>query len=205
VDSRGAARSCRRRVGARRARRGPARPRRRASPGQRRVHVPAQRDGRQSTLLAYLPAVQRERAGLLERLGAYLANQPPKKAFTVAAGKKSLKPTFLLLGDPVHVSAAGVPDDLPFALHWAELLARLGALHTSPTFQKWWPRLLKDCDAAGVWHPKNLRGLPKSDSPWAYHAFPIETDTKRVEARQTDVTFRMALIARLAGWELTRT
>ena len=157
------------------------------------------------SLLAYLPAVQRERAGLMERLAAYLAAQPPKKAFTVAAGKKSFKPTFLLLGDPLKVSAAGVPEDLPFALHWAELLARMGALPLSQSFQKFWPRLLKDCDASGVWHPKGLRGLPKSGSPWAYHAFPLETDTKRNEARQTDVTFRMALIARLAGWELVKT
>lgn len=157
------------------------------------------------SLLAYLPAVQRERAGLVERLGAYLAAQPPKKAFTVQAGKKSFKPTFLLLGDPLKVSAAGVPDDLPFALHWAELLARLGSLQQSPSFQKFWPRLLKDTDPSGVWHPKGLRGLPKSASPWAYHAFPLETDTKRAEARQTDITFRMALIARLAGWELLKT
>ncbi|OGT99237.1 MAG: hypothetical protein A2085_00040 [Gemmatimonadetes bacterium GWC2_71_10] len=156
------------------------------------------------TLLAYLPAVQRERAGLMERLGGYLAVPPPKKAFTAQAGKKSLKPTFLLLGDPLHVSATGVPDDLPFALHWAELLARIGALQQSTSFQKFWPRLLKDCDSSGVWHPKGLRGLPKSASPWAYHAFPLEADTKRAEARQADVTFRMALIARLAGWELVR-
>lgn len=157
------------------------------------------------TLLAYLPAVQRERAGLMERLGQFLSAPPPKKTYSVAAGKKSFKPGFVLLGDPVHVSAAGVPDDLPFALHWAELLARIGGLQASQSFPKVWSRLLKDCDTSGVWHPKNLRGLPKSDSPWAYHAFPIETDAKKPEARQTDVTFRMALIARLAGWELIRT
>ncbi len=157
------------------------------------------------TLLAYMPSVQRERAGLMERMATYLATPAPKKAFTVAAGKKQIKPTFLVLGDPLHVSAAGVPDDLPAALHWSELLARLGALQQSPSFQRLWPRLLKDCDPSGVWHPRNLRGLPKSSSPWAYHAFPIETDAKKPEARQTDVTFRMALIARLAGWELSRT
>jgi hypothetical protein len=33
--------------------------------------------------------------------------------------------------------------------------------------------------------------------------FPLESDGKRPESRQADVTFRMALIARLAGWELT--
>jgi hypothetical protein len=155
------------------------------------------------TVLAYLPAVQRERAGLVERLGAYLANPGPKKAFAVMCGKKPLKPTFLLLGDPIHVTASGQPDDLPFALVWMELLARLGVLQRSSSAIKVWARLLKDCDREGIWHPKNLRGLPKGSSPWSYYAVPLEADAKRVEARQTDVTFRMALIARLAGWDLT--
>jgi hypothetical protein len=155
------------------------------------------------TLLAYLPAVQRERAGLVERLGGYLGNPAPKKVFSVACGKRQLKPNFLLLGDPVHVTAAGHTDDLPFALHWMEILARLGVLQRSASAAKIWTRLLKDCDREGVWHPKNLRGLPKPASLWAYHAMPLEVDTKRAEARQTDVTFRMALIARLAGWDLT--
>jgi hypothetical protein len=154
------------------------------------------------TLLAFLPAVQRERAGLVERLGSYLSKPAPKKAYSVSLGKKSLKPGFLLLGDPIHVSASGQPDDLPFALHWMELLARLGLLTTSAPCAKVWGRLTKEMDE-GVWHPRNLRTLPKSTSPWAYHMFPLESDTKKPESRQTDVTFRMALIARLAGWELT--
>jgi hypothetical protein len=32
--------------------------------------------------------------------------------------------------------------------------------------------------------------------------FPLEGDSKSVQGRQADVTFRMALIARLAGWEI---
>lgn len=156
------------------------------------------------TLFALLPAIQRERAGLVERLGQYLSAPAPKKSFGVLVGKKAFKPNFMLLGDPLHVSASGQPDDLPFALQWMELLARLGVLQHSPSSGRVWARLLKECDKDGVWRPKNLRTAPKGSSPWAYHAFPLETDTKRTESRQTDVTFRMALIARLAGWELTR-
>lgn len=155
------------------------------------------------TLMAYLPAVQRERAGLVERLGTYLQNAPSKKLFTVVCGKKALKPNFLLLGDPLHVNASGHTDDLPFALYWLELLARLGVLHHSSSAPKLWSRLLKDCDSDGVWRPKNLRAMPKRVAPWAYHAFPLEIDSKRAEARSVDVTFRMALVARIAGWELT--
>jgi hypothetical protein len=154
-------------------------------------------------LLAWLPAVQRERAGLVERLGQYLAKPVSKKAYSVPIGKKAFKPNFLLLGDPLHVAASGQPDDLPFALYWMELLARLGLLATSPGAAKVWGRLVRECDSNGVWHPKNLRTLPKSANPWSYHMFPLDADSKKPEARQSDVTFRMALIARLSGWEIS--
>ena len=153
-------------------------------------------------LLAYLPAVQRERAGLIERLGAYLGQPVAKKEVGVQCGKKVLKQAPILLGDPLKVSASGQTDDLPLALYWMELLARIGALRFSATAAKIWTRLAKDCES-GVWHPKNLRTLPRRISPWAYHAFPLEGDSKAVESRQADVTFRMALIARLSGWDIT--
>jgi hypothetical protein len=155
------------------------------------------------SLLASLPAVQRERAGLVERLSQYLAMPAPKKVYTVPIGKKSIKPNFLLLGDPLHLSASGQPDDLPFALYWMELLARLGVLQASVSSGKVWNRLMKETGKDGVWHPKGLRVLPKGSSPWAYHMFPLESDTKSAESKQTDVTFRMAYIARIAGMELT--
>ena len=155
------------------------------------------------SLLSFLPAVQRERAGLVERLGTYLSIQPPKKTFTVSIGKKAYKPNFLLLGDPVHTAASGEPDDLPLALYWMETLARLGLLQTSTSLAKVWGRLTRETDKECIWHPKNLRAMPKGSSPWAYHMFPLESDFKKPESKQTDVTFRMALIARLAGWNLT--
>ena len=153
-------------------------------------------------LMAMLPAVQRERAGLVERLAAYLAQPPSKKSFGALCGKKILKPTFVLLGDPLKVSASGQPEDLPFALYWMEVLARLGVIQHSVTAARAWARLSKDCDDQGVWSPKNLRALPKRISPWSYHAFPLQADSKTLESRQADVTFRMALIARLAGWDI---
>jgi hypothetical protein len=155
-------------------------------------------------LLAMLPAVQRERAGLVERLGTYLAQPATKKSFGVACGKKVLKPSFVLLGDPLKVSASGQPDDLPFALCWMEVLARLGVLQRSASAARVWARLLKDSDEQGVWSPKNLRTIPRRTSPWSYHAFPLQADARSPESRQADVTFRMALIARLAGWEVAR-
>ena len=146
--------------------------------------------------------MQRERAGLVERLGAFLAQPQAKKSFGVLCGKRILKPSFVLLGDPLKASVSGQTDDLPLALHWMELLARLGVLHHSATVPRIWARLLKDCDDEGVWSPKNLRTVPKRVSPWSYHMFPLEGDSKSVQGRQADVTFRMALTARLAGWEI---
>jgi hypothetical protein len=153
-------------------------------------------------LLALLPAVQRERAALVERLGGYLAQPGLKKSFGVLAGKKVFKPNFVLFGDPLKVTSAGQTDDLPFALYWMEMLARLGVLPQSTSVPRLWARMLKDCDERGVWSPKNLRTLPRRKSPWSYHVFPLQ-EGKNVESRQADVTFRMALIARLAGWEIT--
>jgi hypothetical protein len=105
----------------------------------------------------------------------------------------------------LHVGASGLTKDLPFGLYWMELLARLGVLQGSASAARLWARLQKECDDMGVWHPKNLRALPKRATPWSYHYFPLELESKRPEYRQADVTFRMALIARLAGWELTAT
>ena len=153
-------------------------------------------------MVAFMPNLQRERAGFVERLATYLAKPAGKRTYVIQVGKRVAKPVFHLLGDPIVADSAGHPKDLPLALHWIELLARLGTLHTSETAQRVLGRLLKDCDESGVWAPRNLRALPRSPSRLADFAFPLEADTKNATARQVDVTFRLALIAKLAGWQL---
>jgi hypothetical protein len=155
--------------------------------------------------VAYMPNLQRERAGFVERLGAYLVQPTPKRTYVIQVGRKIMKPTFQLLGDPLKAESSGNPKDLPFALHWIELLARLGILQKSPMALRILGRLFRDCDGQGVWNPKNLRALPKSGSGLADFAFPLETDSKTVERRKADVTFRLALIAKHAGLELEYT
>jgi hypothetical protein len=153
-------------------------------------------------MLALMPSLQRERAGFVERLAAFLTRPAAKREYVVMAGKKAIRPIFQLLGDPIQTDSAGHAKDLPLALHWMEVLARFGVLHTSETAQRVLGRLLKDCDEAGVWTPKNLRVLPRSPSKLADFAFPLEANGKTPERRQADVTFRLALIAKLAGWQL---
>ena len=151
-------------------------------------------------MLGSMPNLQRERAGFTERLGHYLAQPAPKKAFVVQLGRKLVRPTHLLLGDPIEADSKGLPKDLPLALHYIELLARIGALHTAPVATKVLARVLKDCEESGAWNPKGLRSAPKPLNKLTYHCYPLHLETKTPEDRQVDVTFRLALIAKLLGW-----
>lgn len=153
-------------------------------------------------MLAAMPNLRRERAGFTERLGQYLASPPPKRKFSVVIGKRTIKSDYLLLGDPVESDAKGNPKDIPLALYFLELLARIGTLDTSPHAVKVLGRLLADCDEHGVWRPKNLRSLPSTKAKILYHWYPLNPATKDSESRSVDVTFRLALIAKSLGWHL---
>jgi hypothetical protein len=104
-----------------------------------------------------------------------------------------------LLGDPLRADAQGHVPDVPFAVYWLELMARLGVVRQIPSASKVLARLYSECDDAGIWSPKSLRALPKTTSPIISHYFPLEGAGKSPAQRQTDVTFRLALIARLLG------
>jgi len=60
-------------------------------------------------------------------------------------------------------------------------------------------RLYSECDDQGIWSPKSLRAMPKATNPVTAHYFPLEGPGKSPAQRQTDVTFRLALIARVMG------
>jgi hypothetical protein len=149
--------------------------------------------------LAFMPAVQRERAAFLERLANYFSTPAPRREFFIQAGKKVLKPMFEILGDPLHADAQGHITDVPFAVYWLELLARLGILRQVPSASKVLARLYSETDNQGIWSPNGLRALPKSTNPVVSHYFPLEGPGKSPAQRQTDVTFRLGLIARLLG------
>ena len=125
-----------------------------------------------------------------------------KKAFVIMVGKKGFKPTTQILGDPIQNDPAGRPKDLPFALHWMELLARLNALEASASAQRALARCLKDCDDNGIWKGDRRRAFPKSPSGLVGFAFPLEISDKTADSRRVDVTFRVAHLAKLAGLDL---
>jgi hypothetical protein len=149
--------------------------------------------------LAFMPAVQRERAGFLERLALYFSTPTPRREFYIQAGKKLLRPMFEILGDPLHADAQGHVDDVPFALYWLELLTRLGIVRQVASASKVLARLFNECTDQGIWSPSGLRTMPKSENPVVSHYFPLEGPGKSPAQRQTDVTFRLSLIAKLLG------
>ena len=153
-------------------------------------------------MLAYMPRLQRERAGFVERLGRYLSKPAPSGSWSIQIGRKAMKPTFHLLGNPLQADDEGNTADIPWALHWIELIVRLGLLDVAPVAQQVLMKLLEACDEQGIWNPKNLRAIPKCNSKLADFAFPLELDGRVQDRRRTDVTFRLALIAMLAGWTL---
>ncbi|MGQ0701794.1 MAG: hypothetical protein ACT4PM_01520, partial [Gemmatimonadales bacterium] len=150
-------------------------------------------------MIAAMPNLQRERAGFTERLGQYLGTPASKKAFVWQVGKRVLKPDVLLLGDPVVADQKGNPKDIPLSLHFIELLVRIGALHTNPVATKVLARLLFECDEQGVWRPKMLKAAPRASHKISYHTYPLHPESKSADSRVVDVTFRLALIARLLG------
>jgi hypothetical protein len=150
-------------------------------------------------MLAAMPNLQRERAGFTERLGQYLSDHAPKKDFALMVGKKQVKAHDLLLGDPTEADARGNVHDIPLALHFYEQMARLGVLQQSPIAARVLDRLESDLDERGVWHPKKLSAPPRSTHPATYHMYPLCADPKSAEGKAVDVTFRLALIARLTG------
>jgi hypothetical protein len=150
-------------------------------------------------LLAFLPALQRERSGFIERLGQYFSTAASKREYLIVAGKKLFKPLFPILGDPLGADSRGHVDDVPFALYWLELMARLGVLRQMPGASKAFARLASECDDQGIWSPKNLRTRPVAKSPLTAHYYPLEGPGQSPAQRQTDATFRLALIARLLG------
>jgi hypothetical protein len=150
-------------------------------------------------MIAAMPNLQRERAGFTERLGQYLSSPAPKKAYVLQVGKKTLKPVMTLLGDPIETDAKGNCKDLPLSLFAIELLARIGAAQNSTSAMRILNRLYGECDASGVWRPKRQMSAPKAVHPATYHFYPLTSDPKATDGKIIDVTFRLALIARLMG------
>jgi hypothetical protein len=149
------------------------------------------------SMLAHMPLFRSEHHEVLDRIYNYLSEPLPRQDCVQLVGKKIVSQPHLILGDMLPTRNA-VDADVPFALCWLELVARLGFIRRNEGWSKMFERLLDDRDRAGIWHPHKGMAMPRSTNPFVWAMFPLE-HAPAGEDRWTDVTFRLGLIARLSG------
>jgi hypothetical protein len=149
-------------------------------------------------MLAYMPLFRAEHHREMDALYTHLAQAMPRQEAIQLVSGKPMPVPHLVLGDLLpHRNAADA--DVAFALFWLELMARLGFLRRNENWCKLFERFLEDRDRDGVWHPhKGMEAVPRSTSQYAWPIYPLEPVLEG-EARWSDFTFRLGLIARLAG------
>jgi hypothetical protein len=148
-------------------------------------------------MLAHMPLFRNEHHMLIDRIFHYISQPMPRQESAQQLGTKIVPQPHLMLGDMLpHRNA--VDADVPWALTWLELMARLGFLRRSETWSKLFERFLDDRDRQGIWHPHKGLAMPKTTNPYVWPGFPLES-TAVGEERWSDVTFRIGLIARLSG------
>ena len=148
-------------------------------------------------MLAHMPLFCTEHAEVMDRIYQWLIQPLPRQEIIQLLGRHTAVQHHLVMGDPLpHRNAADA--DVAGALSWLELMARLGYLNRNDNWSKLFDRFLDDCDAGAVWHPHRGLHAVKSTNPFVWSAYPLE-DELAGDERWTDVTFRLGLIARLAG------
>jgi hypothetical protein len=149
------------------------------------------------SMFAYMPLFRAEHHREMDALYTHVTQALPRQDAVQLCGKQVLPVPHLVLGDYLpHRNATDA--DVPFALYWLELMARLGFLKRNENWSKLFERFLDDRGRDGVWHPHKGMAVAKSSSPYVWPSYPLETQSAGDE-RWTDVTFRLGLIARLTG------
>ncbi len=152
-------------------------------------------------MVAHMPIFRSEHYPEMERLYAYLSQPKPTQEAVQIFGKDVVSQPHLVMGDQLHNKNV-VDADVPFALTWLELMARLGFLKRNETWLKMFERFVDDRGRDRVWRPHNKgTAAPTTTNPYAWSRFPLESNLED-EGRWTDVTFRIGVIARLLGWQI---
>jgi hypothetical protein len=148
-------------------------------------------------MLAYMPLFRTEHHDAMDRLYQHLSQVLPRQDAVQLCGKKVISQPHLVLGDALP--NRNVADtDVPFAMMWLEVVARLGFLRRNENWSKLFDRFLDDRDHDGVWHPHKGSNIARSANALVWSMYPLEEDLAGDE-RWTDVTFRLGLIARVIG------
>jgi len=153
-------------------------------------------------MLAYMPHFRSEHHEVMDRLYAYLSQAWPRQQPVQQVGTHLLEQPHLVLGDLLPTRNA-MDADMPSSLAWLETMARLGFLRKHEGWTRLLDRLLDDRDRKGVWHPPRSVVMPAHIPAWSWPTMPLASGKSETEGAladaSADVTFRLALIARLAG------
>jgi hypothetical protein len=152
-------------------------------------------------MLAHMPQFRSEHSEFMEKLFGWLTQPWPRQAAVQQVGTHLLEQPHLVLGDFL-ATRNDLDEDMPSALTWLEIVTRLGFLTKHEGWVKLLDRTLDDRDRKQVWTPPRGVVMPKQVPAWSWPALPLNDSAwGGDEARgfSADVTFRLALIARLAG------
>jgi hypothetical protein len=149
------------------------------------------------TMVAHMPLFRSEHHAAVERLFRHLSQALPRQELHQLVGGQVVSQPHLVLGDMLPNRNAA-DADVPFALMWLELMARLHFLRRAANWLSLFERFLDDRDRDLVWHPHRGQTTLRSTNPAAWPLFPLETQSDGSEG-WSDVTFRLGLIARLIG------
>ena len=149
------------------------------------------------TMFAHMPLFRTEHHEAFDRLYHFLTQPLPRQEALQLCGKRVMSQPHLVLGDMLPNRNAA-DADVPAALAWLELMARLGFLKRNENWTKLFERFLDDRDPSGVWHPHKGMSAVRSTNPFVWPTYPLEEGHSGDE-RWTDVTFRLGLIARILG------
>lgn len=151
-------------------------------------------------MLSHMPLFRSEHYEGMELLYRWLSRPLPRQELMQVVGKKIVPVPLFVMGDMLpHRNA--VEEDVPAALAWLELMARLSFLRRNDNWSKMFERCVDDCGRDGVWHPHKGLAIPRSSNSWVWSAYPLEP-ANGGEERWSDVTFRIGLIARLSGRQI---
>ena len=148
-------------------------------------------------MLAFMPHFRSEHTDFMNLLYDYLSGVLPRQDVQQVVGAHTVAQPHLVLGDPL--ATRGVADaDVPFALYWLEMMARLGFLRRHENWTRLFDRFVGECDRDRVWRPtKGTTALP-TESSHVWPQYPLHTEALP-DGIAADVTFRIGLIGRLAG------
>lgn len=146
-------------------------------------------------MLAYMPLFRLEHAGEMDDLLKYLTNQSSEAAQGNHGGAGSHR--YLVTGDPLS-SEEVAQGDIPFAVSWLELAARLGFLKRHASWSAVFSSLLAQCDESCVWRGRRGQIASRQSHAFVWPSFPLDANVS-ADDQAGDVTFRLALIARHSG------